>query len=195
MRSVSRIVMMRPVDLFAEHGMIDQRHVQRAERAGKGMRMIGVAARAARAGRTVSKGNLILAWVDAGLAVLDAVASYATYRQAVEVTRQLEIEADALRARLAEMRRQCEALAGQSARERKQGRDHLVSLLAEQWEALRIDRDHYALCKADVSKIGLRLAVVRQQAPPSCPHLATLERLFHQLVAVQVAAAVVLIES
>jgi len=192
MRNAARIVMMRPVDLFVEFGVVEGKTVERAERAYRGMRVIG---KVARAGRGVSTGNLVLAWVDAGLAVLDAVASYADYRQAQEVTRQLELEADALRARLSEIRQQCAALTAQAAREQEHRIKHAQFAQAEQMERFRIEHAHYTECKEDVRRLGDQLALVRQASAPSCPHLAALERVFHQLVAAQVAAAVVLIDS
>ena len=192
MRSGARTVNMRPVDLFVDLGAVDGKHIRRAERACRGARMIGATARA---GRAVSKGNVVLAWVDAGLAVLDAVASYANYRQAVEVTRQIEAEADTLRVRLTEIRKRCAALTAQAAQEHQHRARHMQSVMADQWEGIRIDRAHYALCKDDVRRIGAQLAVLRQASAPSCAHLATLERVFHQLVAAQVAAAVVLIDT
>jgi len=184
--------MMRPVDLFVDLSSVDGKHVRRAERVHRGVRVIGTAARA---GRVVSKGNLLLAWVDAGLAVLDAVASYANYRQAVEVTRQIEAEADALRVRLTEIRKQCAALAAQAAHEHEGRVRQKQSAMADQWEGIHIERAHYELCKNDVHRIGAQLVVLRQAAAPSCPRLARLERVFHQLVAAQVAAAVVLIDT
>lgn len=192
MRSAARIVMMRPVDLFVEFGAVDGKTVERAQRAYRGMRVIG---NVARAGRAISTGNVVLAWVDAGLAVLDAVASYANYRQAVEVTRQLEVEADALRVRLTEIRKQCAALTAQAAREQEHRIKHIQSAQADQSESFRIERAHYTLCKDDVRRMGDQLVLLRQASSPSCPHLAALERVFHQLVAAQVAAAVVLIDS
>ena len=192
MRSAARIVRMRPVDLFVEFGGVDGKTVERAERAYRGARVIG---KVVRAGRGVSTGNLVLAWVDAGLAVLDAVTSYANYRQAVEVTRQLEAEADAFRTRLSEIRKQCAALRAQAAREQEQRIKRAESVHAEQTERFRIEHAHYALCKEDVRRLGDQLVLLRQASAPSCPHMATLERLFHQLVAAQVAAAVVLIDS
>lgn len=192
MRSSPRIVMMRPVDLFVELGVVDGKHVERAERTCRGMQVIGTAARA---GRAVSKGNVVLAWLDAGLAVLDAVASYANYRQAVEVTQQLEAEADALRVRLAEIRKQCAARTAQAAREQEHRVKHIQSAQADLRESFRIESTHYTQCKDDVRRIGDELVRLRQTSAPSCPHLSKLERVFHQLVLAQVAAAVVLIDS
>jgi len=192
MRSAARIVRMRPVDLFVEFGVLDGKTVERAERAYRGMRVIG---NVARAGRSVSTGNVVLAWVDAGLAVLDAVASYANYRQALEVTRQLEAEADALRVRLSELRKQCAALTAQAAREQEQRVRHIQAMQADHMDRFRIERAHYNDCKEDVRRLGDQLMLLRQASAPSCPRIATLERLFHQLVAAQVAAAVVLIDS
>jgi hypothetical protein len=192
MRSAARIVRMRPVDLFVEFGVVNGKTAERAERAGRGMQVIG---NVARAGRSGSTGNVVLAWVDAGLAVLDAVASYATYRQAVEVTRQLEAEADALRVRLSEIRKQCAALTGQASHEQKQRVRHIQSTQADQMDRFRIERAHYTECKEDVRRLGDQLVLLRQASAPSCPQLARLEREFHHLVAAQVAAAVVLIDS
>jgi hypothetical protein len=192
MRSAARIVMMRPVDLFAEFGVVDGKTMERAERAYRGVKVIG---KVARAGRGVSTGNLVLAWVDAGLAVLDAVASYAKYRQAAEVTRQLEVEADALRVRLSEIRKRCAAETAQAAREQEHRIKHIQTTQAEQSTSFRLEHEHYARCKEDVRRLGDQLVLVRQGSAPSCPRLAALERAFHQLVAAQVAAAVVLIDS
>ena len=192
MRSAPRIVMMRPVDLFVDLGVGDGKHMERAERAYRGMRVIGTAARA---GRAVSKGQVVLAWLDAGQAVLDAVASYANYRQAVEVTQQLEAEADALRVRLAEIHKQCAALTAQAAREQEHRVRHIQSALADQRESIRMESTHYTQCKDDVRRIGNELIRLRQTSAPSCPHLSRLERIFYQLVSAQVAAAVALIDS
>lgn len=191
MRSAGRIVNMRPVDLFVGFGVVDGKTVERAERVYRGMRMIG---KAARTGRMVSTGNVVLAWVDAGLAVLDAVASYANYRQAAEVTRQLEAEADALRVRLSEIRKQCAALTVQAAREQEQRVSHIQTTQADRWKRISIERVHYTKCKEDVRRLGDQLVLLRQASAPSCPRIVTLERLFHQLVAAQVAAAVALID-
>lgn len=192
MRSAARIVNMRPVDLFVGFGVVDGKTVERAERVYRGMRMIG---KAARTGRMVSTGNVVLAWVDAGLAVLDAVASYGNYRQAVEVTRQLEAEADALRVRLSEIRKQYAALTAQAAREQQQRVSHIQTTQTGQCKRIGIERMHYTECKEDVRRLGDQLVLLRQSSAPSCPRIATLERLFHQLVAAQVAAAVELIDS
>lgn len=192
MHRAKRVVMMRPVDLFVELGVDDGKDIQRAQRAHRGMRVIGAAARAGRSG---PKGNLVHAWVDAGLAVLDAIESYANYRQAVEVTRQLEAEADALRVHLAETRKQCAAMMEHVKREQEQRVRHIRSTMADQWDSMRIGLAHYKLCKDDVRRIGCQLELLRQTSMPSCPRLATLERCFHQLVAAQVAAALVVIDS
>lgn len=192
MRSAPRIVMMRPVDLFVNLGAVDGKRVERAERAYQGMRVVGIAARA---GGAVSKGDVVQAWLVAGLAVLDAVTSYANYRQAMEVTQQLEAEADALRVRLAEIRKQCAALTAQAAHEQEHRLRHIQSAQADQRKSIRIESTHYTQCKDDVRRIGDELARLRQTSAPSCPYLSKLERVFHQLVLAQVAAAVVLIDS
>lgn len=192
MRSARIIVMMRPVDLFVDLGVSNRKQTERAERAYHGMHVIGIAARA---GRSVSKGIVVKAWLEAGTAVFDAVASYANYRQAVEVTRQLEAKADALRVRLDEIRKQCAALTAQAVREQEHRVKHIQSALVDQWESIRIERTHYTQCKDDVRRIGDEMIRLRQSSAPSCPHLSRLERIFYQLVSAQVAAAMALIDS
>lgn len=192
MRSAKRIVMMRPVDLFGDLGVGDGKHVERAERACQGMRMIGAAALA---GRAASKGNVVQAFLDAGQALLEGITSFANYRQALEITRQLEARAEALEVRLAEIRKQCVALTAQAAHEQDHRLRHIQSTLAHQRESVRIDSTHYARCKDDVRRIGEELIRLRQTSVSSCPHLSRLERAFYQLVSAQVAAAMALIDS
>jgi hypothetical protein len=189
---VSGFVKMRAVDLFADAVGIDARTRERAERTYKGVRTIHSAMRLGRA--VASKANLALAWLEAGYAVLDAITSYAAYRQAVEVTKQLEAEGDMLRVRLAEIRKQCQALDVLAEHERAQHTNATQRTLKERRDDFSVRREHYDACKQSVQDIGHALAQLRRVAAPSCPRLAAMERSFYRLARLQVEAAIILVD-
>jgi hypothetical protein len=186
-------VKMRAVDLFADAVGIDGKTRERAERAYKGVRTIHSAVRLGRA--AASKTNLLLAWLEAGNALLDAIDSYAAYRQAAEVTKQLEVEGDALRVQLAEIRKQCQAEAALAEHERTQHAAATRRTLAERRDDVRVRREHYDACKACVQDIGNELTRLRRTSSPGCPRLAAVERGFYRLAHEQVQAAITLVDS
>lgn len=185
-------VKMRPVDIFADALGIDEKSRDRVERGYRGVRTIHTAARLGRS--AASKANLLLAWLDAGNALLDAIGSYAAYRQAVEITKQLVAEADMFRVRLEEIRKQCHILDAEAKHERAHHHAASQRHLDEQREEFRIRREHYDACKSVVHDIGEELTKLRRTSAPGCPRLAGVERAFYRLAHQQVQAAISLVD-
>ena len=187
-----RFVNIRPVDLFADLAGIDEKNKDRIERSYKGARVIYSAVRVGRA--AASRGNVVLAWIGAGEALLDAIGSYAAYRQVVEITRQLEAEGEALRIQMAQARKQWDLTRDVANAEQRSRMAAAESKFAVQREEFRIQREHYDDCKEQLKRVGAALAQLRQASAPSCPRLTSLERAYYRIVHEQIQAAIILID-
>jgi predicted secreted Zn-dependent protease len=126
---------------------------------------------------------------------LDAIESYAKYRQEVEVTKQLEVEGEMLRVQLTEIRKQTLGLQALAEHEQRHRTDSIQRTLAMQQEELRIQRAHYDACKEQLRQVGAELVRLRLESSPSCQRLATLEKAFYRMTHQQIQAAIVLIDS
>lgn len=160
------------VDLFVDLSGWSERDQARGRR-------MADAARGVRGATTMTGSSL---FVDAALSVLDAIGSYARYRQAQEITHQLEIEGNRLRQMLAELHQQ---LGLELAAAKQRGETDLERLrlrLCEQRLAIDIDAEQFGHLSRQIKRMGQLVAQQRRSAPPRCTTLAELENTYYQMV-------------
>lgn len=184
---------MRSVDLFIDVMSVDEKTEERIKRVSRGVRTIYSAAKFGRS--VATKANVTAAFVDAGLAVLDAIESYANYRQAIQITQQLQAEGAMLRVELAELGKQLTIFQDESAADRKKQIKETQRRFEEQAEEFRINLKNYQVCKEQIKRVGSALGLLRQNSAPACQHLRKLEKLYYQLVQVQIHATITLIDN
>jgi len=164
------------VDIFADLYDWDERDRERAHRA----------ARAAKTIYTVARRGAVAAspvvFVDAALSVLDAVNAYAGYRQAKEVTRQLEIEGEMLRKLLHELYEQLKINARVDDEKFAQEANALRARLKRHAIELEMTIETFDSLSKQVKKLGQAIVDLRRNAPPNCTHLLRLEQAYYGLV-------------
>lgn len=171
------------VNVFADLYGWDDRDRERAHRVCDASRTIYKVAR----GGAAAAGPVI--FVDAALSVLDAIGAYARYRQAHEVTHQLEVEGNMLRKMLAELHKQLriELLV---ADQQSEGRLEALHRRLQQQELTIVisEFQFIALC-GQVKALGQVVTEQRLNAPPNCVTLLQLEKTYYHLVDSQLQAA------
>ncbi|GKT17147.1 hypothetical protein AVHY2522_14225 [Acidovorax sp. SUPP2522] len=171
------------VDVFADLYGWDDRDRARGHRVADASKALYKMAR----GGATAAGPVI--FVEAALAVLDAIGAYARYRQAQEVTLQLEVECNTLRQMLAELHKQLRIellVADQQSESRLKA---LHRRLQQQELTIEISEAQFiALCR-QVKALGQVVAKQRLNAPPNCVTLLQLEKTYYHLVDSQLQAA------
>lgn len=172
------------VDIFADlYGWDDQNRARSHRALGAAKVLYGVARRRAApvAGPAI--------FVDAALSVLDAIGAYARYRQAQEITNQLEIEGNMFRQMLAELHKQLQIELRVVDFQFGAELEALRMRLKQQKLAIEFDEEKFnALCQ-QVKKLGRVISSQRMNAPPNCAALLHLENAYYQLVDLQLQTA------
>lgn len=172
------------VDLFADLYSWGDQDRERGRRAAGAARTIHATVRGASgaaAGPTV--------FIDAALAVLDALGAYARFRQAREVTRQLEIEGDTLRQLLGQLDKQLKIDLEVADHESGAKLESLRLRLRQHQQAIKIDASQFAALSRQVKTLGQLIASQRTTLPPNCTTMASLEKTYYQLVDAQLQMA------
>lgn len=123
--------------------------------------------------------------LDAVISVLDAIGAYASFRQAREITRQLEAEGEMLRRQLEALLLQRQMIREAADARVQASLQRLRLRLAEQAQALRIDATEFDALSRQIKKLGLLIAAQRLDAPPHCQPLLKLEHAYYRLVDLQ----------
>jgi hypothetical protein len=173
------------VDIFADLFEWDDRRRERGHRAANAAKAF------TRAGRA-SSGPLM--YVEAVLAVLDAVDAYARYRQAREVTYQLEVEADVLRALLAELHQQQGIRAEVADLVFQREIEELRHRIERQSLEIKITEKNFSTLSEAVKKLGKAIADLSRDSPSNCIVLLKLERAYYNLVDRQLQATMTLVQ-
>jgi len=171
------------VDLFADLYGWDDQDRARGHRAAGAAKVLYTAAR----GGAVAAGPAI--FVDAALSVLDAIGAYARYRQAREITRQLEVEGDMLRQMLAELHKQLRIELDVADRVSDARLAALRQRLQQQSLAIEFSETQFSGLSRQLKKLGQVIASQRMTAPPNCPTLARLENAYYLTVDLQLQMA------
>lgn len=172
------------VDVFADlYGWDDQDRARghRAAGAAKVLYMVARGRAAAVAGPAI--------FVDAALSVLDAIGAYARYRQAQEITRQLEVEGNMLRQMLGELHKQLRIELQVADLQSEAKLEALRLRLQQQKLAIEIGEKQFNDLSRQVKKLGQVIANQRMNAPPNCVALLRLENAYYQLVDLQLQTA------
>jgi len=170
------------VDLFADlYGWDDQDRARGHRAAGAAKVLYTVARGGAVAGPAI--------FVDAALSVLDAIGAYARYRQAREITRQLEVEGDMLRQMLAELHKQLRIELDVADRVSDARLAALRQRLQQQSLAIELSEAQFSGLSRQLKKLGQIIASQRMTAPPNCPTLARLENAYYLTVDLQLQTA------
>jgi hypothetical protein len=169
------------VDIFADLYELDDRQRARAHRVADTSRTLFAMARG------TAPGPLI--FIDAALAVADAIGAYCRNRQAKEITRQLEIEGDTLLRLLAELDRKLALKAAIADLEFESKMNGLRARLQQQALEVAMNEKIFAGLSGQVRQLGQAIATLRRDAPPTCGNLLQLESVYYQLVDVQLQTA------
>lgn len=170
------------VDLFADlYGWDDQDRARGHRVAGAAKVLYAVARGGAVAGPAI--------FIDAALSVLDAIDAYARYRQASEITRQLEVEGDMLRQKLAELHKQLRIELDVADRKSDARLAALRLRLQQQSLAIEFSEAQFSGLSRQLKKLGQVIASQRMTAPPNCPTLARLENAYYLAVDLQLQTA------
>lgn len=135
-----------------------------------------------------------LIFVDAALATLDAVGAYARYRQAKEITAQLEAEAEMLRTLLAELHKQLRVEANVAEQQFGQKLQALRHRLQQQALDIDLNEECFNSFARQIKQLGQAIAAQRRNAAPNCLPLLRLEAAYYQLVDVQLQTAMDLVQ-
>lgn len=171
------------VDVFADLYEWDDQDRARGHRATGAAKVLYTVAR----GRATAMGPAI--FVDAALSVLDAIGAYARYRQAQEITRQLEIEGDMLRQLLAELHKQLRIELHVADRQSEGRLEALRLRLQQQTLVIEISEAQFSGLSRQVKKLGQVIANQRMNVPPNCVALLRLEKAYYQWVDLQLQTA------
>lgn len=171
------------VDVFADLYEWDDQGRARGHRATGAAKVLYTVAR----GRAKAMSPAI--FVDAALSVLDAIGAYARYRQAKEITRQLEVEGDMLRQLLAELHKQLRIELHVADRQSEGRLEALRLRLQQQALAIEISKAQFSSLSRQVKKLGQVVATQRLNAPPNCAAILRLEKAYYQLVDFQLQSA------
>jgi hypothetical protein len=169
------------VDIFADLYEWDDRQRARAHRVADTSKTLFAMARGKAAGPLI--------FIDAALAVADAIGAYCRNRQAKEVTRQLEIEGDKLLRLLAELDVKLAFRAAIADLEFESKLNGLRMRLQQQVLEVAMSEKIFAGLSGQVRQLGQAIAALRREAPPMCGHLLQLESVYYQLVDVQLQTA------
>lgn len=169
------------VDVFADLYEWDDRQRARAHRVADTSKTLFAMARG-----TVP-GPLI--FIDAALALADAIGAYCRNRQAKEVTRQLEIEGDTLLRLLTELDVKLALEAAIADLEFKTKLNSLRTRLRQQALEVAMNEKIFAGLSGQVRQLGQAIATLRRDASPTCSNLLQLESVYYQLVDVQLQTA------
>lgn len=170
------------VDIFADLYGWDDRDRARGHRATDAAKVLYTVARGgAAAGPAI--------FVDAALSVLDAIGAYARYRQAQEITRQLEVEGSMLRQMLGELHKQLRIELRVAELQSEAKLEDLRLRLQQQKLTIEIGEEQFNGMSRQVKKLGQVIANQRMTAPPSCMALLRLENAYYQLVDLQLQTA------
>ncbi len=172
------------VDVFADLYEWDDRDRARGHRAAGAAKALYTIAR----GRGAAVAGPVI-FVDAALSVLDAIGAYARYRQAKEITRQLEVEGDMLRQLLAELHKQLRIELQVLDRLSEARVEALHQRLQQQALAIEFSEAQFSGLSRQVKKLGQVIANQRMNAPPNCTMLARLENAYFRLVDLQLQTA------
>jgi polyhydroxyalkanoate synthesis regulator phasin len=176
------------VDIFADLYEWDDKQRERGHRAAGAAKTLYTLARVGRSGASP------LIFVEAALAVLDAVGAYASYRQAKEITHQLEIEADMLRDLLMELHERLR-IGAKVANEKYEAKlSNLRARLEQQELDIQIDEERLDSLSRQVKKLGNAIARLRLDSPPNCGTLLRLESAYYNLVDAQLKTAMDLVK-
>ena len=174
------------VDIFADLYDWDDKQRARTQRVMNTGKAVFNVARGGAAGPLI--------FVEAALAVVDAAGAYARYRQAKEVTRQLEIESEALLHALAELDKQLAIRAKVDEMALEAQASALRMRLQQQQREIEISAATFASIARQVKALGEAIARLRMSAPPGCRSLLRLESTYYDLVDVQLRTAMALIQ-
>lgn len=176
------------LNVFAELFDWDEKTTERAERAGGAVRSLYTLARVGKSAASP------LMFVEAGMAVLDALGAYAEFRQAKSKTRELEAEGEALAQALKELEKQFRM----QTKLRELKFTAQMRTTREQLEAqdikLRIGVMELESFSRQIKKLGKHIAAQRLASAPNCVPLLKLERAYYQLVDAQLSATLMLME-
>lgn len=172
------------VDVFADLYGWDDRDRARGHRAAGAAKVLYTVARG---GAAAVAGPAI--FVDAALSVLDAIGAYARYRQAQEITLQLEVEGNMLRQMLGELHKQLRIELQVADLQSEAKLEALRLRLKEQELAIKISEAQFGGLSRQVKKLGHVIANQRMIAPPNCTTLARLENAYYRLVDLQLQTA------
>lgn len=176
------------VDIFADLFEWDDKQRERAYRSATAAKTLYMCAR--KGGAAASP----VIFIEAAISVLDAINSYAGYRQAKEVTQQLELEGDALRKLLAELETQLNTTARVADLAAYTKLSRLRDHLALQDARLEIDHETFKSLSSQAKRLGQAIAALRQNSPRNCTHLLELERAYYKLVDAQLKTAMELVD-
>jgi len=164
------------VDIFADLFDWGERDRVRAQRIARAATTVYTVARRGAAAASP------VAFVEAALSVLDAVNAYAGYRQAKEVTRQLEIEGETLSKLLHELHEQLKINARVDDVRFAQEANALRARLKRHAIEFEMTVESFESISKQVKKLGQAIVDLRRNAPPNCTHLLHLERAYYGLV-------------
>jgi chaperonin cofactor prefoldin len=183
---------MRSVNLFVDLSGLDEKTSSQLKR---GVNAVSTIYSLRKVGGTVvSKANVAIALLDATLSVLDAIGSYARYRQAKEVTKQLEMEAEMLRIQLSELHAQFRIFKDEIDMEISVAVATIKRRLVEDSYEIKIQIDCYNNLKEQVKRVGNELSKLRRNSAPRCLKLHKIEIEYYKLVATQIQAAVEIVD-
>ncbi|MBI3145236.1 MAG: hypothetical protein HYZ18_08255 [Pseudogulbenkiania sp.] len=175
------------VDLFADFVDWNDKQRERGHRFAGASRTLFMLARGA---RTASP----LVFVDAALATLDAVGAYARYRQAKEITAQLEAEADMLRRLLVEINEQLRIEAHVAELKFGQKMKELRHRMQQQALEIELSEECFNSLSRQIKQLGVAIAEQRLSSVPNCLPLLCLEAAYYELVDLQLQTALDLVK-
>lgn len=190
--STLQFIKMRPIDLFIDLSGLDEKTSSRLKKGGNSVRTVYSLSKVGRS--VASKANVVMSLVDATVSVLDAISSYARYRQATEITSQLEMEAEMLRVQLSELNEQFYIFKEEADVEVSASVTHVKRKLAEDLLEFQISMAQYQRWKGQVKRVGDVLSQLRRDSVPGCLKLYQIEKEYYKLVAKQIQAAIVVVD-
>ena len=176
------------IDIFADMYGLDDQQRERSHRATGATKSLFMMARS---GASVASPMI---FVDAALATLDAVGAYARYRQAKEITAQLNAEADKLGALLGELNQQLKVKAAVAEAQFARTLDSLRLRLQQQTLEIELSEELLSSFAGQIKVLGQAIAKQRLNAAPNCVPLLQLEAAYYQLVDAQLQTALDLIK-
>ena len=176
------------VDIFADVYGLDDTQRERSHRVAGASKSLFMMVR--RGASAVSP----MIFVDAALATLDAVGAYARYRQAKEITAQLNAEADKLGALLGELNQQLKVKTAVAEAQFARTLDSLRLRLQQQTLEIVLSEERFSRFAGQIKLLGQAIAKQRLNAASNCVPLLQLEAAYYQLVDAQLQTALDLIK-